>query len=266
MSNSSKISISAMAVVLTALLALAGCSAIPAANAPDAQNSRTAAATPVTKTIDIEGNEILANKMTVSATGSKKVMPDVAYVTVGATTQNKSMSKAQSQNRDIMNALSLALKAAGLTEEEIRTVDYSVYPMYDYSGGSGRITGYEVRNMIELTIKDIGKIGDYIDVAAQSGANTNYSISFDLLDSTGCYNEALADAMAKAKGKADAISLSGGYEITGTLEITESQSYYAPQYREYDDAKAALPEEAVTPVTAGLLEITANVTVVYRIN
>lgn len=246
-------------------MALAGCAAIPAANEPQVSNSQTAiVSTPETKTVDINGNEILANKMTVSAAGIKKVMPDVAYVTVGATTQNKSMSKAQSQNRDIMNALNEALKAGGLTDDDIKTVNYSVNPMYDYTTGTGKISGYEVTNMIQLTIKDIDKAGDYIDIAAANGANTNYSINFDLLDSTGYYNEALADAVTKAKGKADAIAKAGGYEITGTLEISESQAYYTPEYREYEAAPAAAAE-APTPVAAGLLEISANVTVVYQI-
>lgn len=286
MSNRNKAVLFAVSMMLAAMLALAGCGAAPAVNAPVAANSAAPAANenaaaespaptatmtqesnpPAVKVIDIEGNEIIANKMTVSATGTKKVMPDVAYVTVGATTQNKSMSKAQSQNRDIMNALTAAIKTAGLTDDDIETISYSVYPMYDYTNGTGTITGYEVSNMIRLTVKDIDKVGDYIDVAAANGANTNYSINFDLEDSTQYYNEALANAMTKAKGKADAIAEAGGYELKGTLEITESQAYYAPEYREYDAAAKPMADEASTPVSAGQLEITATVTVVYQIN
>lgn len=267
MSNRNKVITLAITLVLTASMALGGCAAVPAANAPSISENRPDTLTaPVTRVVDIEGNEIIANKMTVSAAGVKKVMPDVAYITLGVTTQNKSMSKAQTQNREKMNALFTALKSAGLTDDDIETVGYSVYPMYDYTSGTGKITGYEVTNTIRLTVKDIDKAGDYIDTAAASGANTNYSISFDLLDATQYYNEALADAMTKAKGKADAIAKAGAYEITGTLEITESQASYAPQYMNYDEAKASAAPEAPTPVNAGLLEITANVTVVYQIN
>ena len=279
MSSRSKIIIPVISILLAVSLALTGCGAAPAINpaagSPEATPSPTATATPpeqstgpapVTRIVDIEGNEILANKMTVSATGTKKVMPDVAYVTLGTTTQNKSMSKAQSRNREIMNALTEALKSAGLKDGDIETVNYSVYPMYDYTTGTGKISGYEVSNMIRLTIKDIDKVGDYIDVAAANGANENYSINFDLEDSTPYYNEALADAMTKAKGKADAIAQAGGCEITGTLEITESQAYYSPDYREYEAARPAADEAAPTPVSAGLLEITANVMVIYQID
>jgi uncharacterized protein YggE len=280
MSSRSKTIILGISILLAVSLALTGCGAAPTINpttgSPEATPSPTPAETapetqqsaapaPVTRLVDIEGNEILANKMTVSASGVKKVMPDVAYITLGTTTQNKSMSKAQSRNREIMNALIEALKAAGLKDGDIETVNYSVYPTYDYTSGTGKISGYEVSNMIRLTIKDIDKVGDYIDVAAANGANENYSINFDLENAAPYYNEALADAMTKAKGKADAIAQAGGYQITGTLEITESQARYSPDYREYAPASAA-DEAAPTPVSAGLLEITANVTVIYRID
>lgn len=254
--------LAAAAAMIIAAIAFAGCSAIPAAAQPEITNQESVV-TPGVKLIDLNGEEIIANKLTVSASGVKKAMPDVAYLSVAVTTQNKAMKKAQSANRETMNKLSEALKAAGLTDGDIRTVNYSVSPMYDYTSVTGKITGYEVTNMLELTIKDIDAVGDYIDIAAANGANTNYSIRFDILDSSGYYNEALTDAVGKAKAKADAIAAAGGYQIIGTLDVSESQSYYSPQYRyAVDEADGA---EEATPVNAGELEITANVTIVYRI-
>lgn len=255
--------ISVMLVLLAACVAFAGCAALPAAE----QTHNNAQPAIVTgegiKLIDLSGKEIVANKLTVSATGSKKVMPDVGYLTVGLKTQNKSMKKAQSANRETMNALFDTLKGTGLAQDDIRTVNYSVYPMYDYTSGSGKISGYEVTNMIELTIRDIDTVGDYIDIAAANGANTDYSVRFDILDKSVLYNEALELAVENAKGKADAIASAGGYKIISTLEISESQSYYSPPYDRYEMAEA--DGAASTPITAGQLEITANVTVVYQI-
>ncbi len=251
------------AVILILAFALAGCTAEPASNT-NVQSAQAPVLSAGDKLIDLSGKEILVNKLTVSAAGTKKVMPDVAYVTVAVTTQNKVMKKAQSANRETMNALYAALKTAGLTEQDIRTVNYSVYPLYDYSNGSGVITGYQVTNSVELTIKDIDTVGDYIDIAAENGANANYSINFGLLDNSEYYNEALAEAVTKARAKADTIAAAGGYKIIGTLELSESQGYYNPPYKYYDMA-AESAAGAPTPVTAGLLEITANVTIVFQI-
>lgn len=257
------IRIAAAAIALIAAMAMTGCSAAPAAAQQPAAN-QPSIATQGVRLIDASGEEIIANKLTVSASGVKKAMPDVAYLTVAVTKQDKSMKKAQSANRETMNKLIGALKSAGLKDDDIRTINYSANPIYDYTSVSGKITAYEVMNTAELTIKDIDAVGDYIDIAAANGANASYSIRFDILDSSGFYNEALADAVGKARAKADAIAAAGGYGIISTLEISESQSYYYPQYGRYGMADVAA-EESPTPVSAGELEITANVTIVYQI-
>ncbi len=265
MLNKKRILLIAVAFIAAASMVLTGCSAVTAQSDTVDQPANSVIATNTAdKVIDIEGNVIVANKMTVSATGIMKVMPDVAYLTVGVTTQNKDMKKAQSSNRETMNALYEALTEAGLTEDEIRTTSYSVNPIYDYNSGARKISNYQATNMIELTIKDIDTIGDFIDIAAESGANTGYYVNFDLLDENTHYNEALAEAVKNAKSKADTIADAGGYEIIGTLEIAESSGYYSPQYYKYDMAAEA--EDAATPISAGELEVSANVTVIYQIN
>ncbi|MGI5850281.1 MAG: SIMPL domain-containing protein [Christensenellales bacterium] len=247
-------------IVLAAALTFAGCSAIPAAKSSGSNSSGGITSSIVA--VGPDGNIITANKLTVSATGSTKVMPDVAYVTVGVITQGKDIKKAQSENKKMMNVMFDALKKAELTDDDIRTTNYSVYPIYDYKNGSGKILRYEVTNMVELTINNIDNIGDYIDIAADSGANTSYAITFDLLDKNEHYNTALADALNKAKSKADTIALTGGYTIVDTLEITENSNIYQP-YRDY--AEAAMADEDTTPISAGELEVTAKITVIYEI-
>lgn len=246
-----KIGILILVMVLILAFLLTGCSVNPGSGSGS---------------VVVADNLHTKNTITVNATGNIKVMPDVAYVTVGVKTQDADMKKAQEANKQLMNDLFDALKKAGLTEDDMRTTNYSAYPMYDYTEGKDAITGYEVTNMVQLTIKDIDKVGEYIDIAADSGANTAYPINFALLDETQYYNDALADALAKAKGKADAIATSGEYKILGTLQVTEGGMGYVPYRNEYlamDDA--ADMGGSTTPITAGELEVTANITVVYEI-
>lgn len=240
--------------ILVLVIALTGCAVAPAQSG---QNSDKIV-------VELGENISTANKLTVSATGSIKVMPDVAYITVGVKTQNKDMKKAQQDNKAKMNQLFDAMKKQGLTEDDMRTTNYSAYPMYDYKNGKNTITGYEVTNMVEITIKDIDSVGEFLDIAADSGANTSYPIDFSLLDQSEHYNEALKDAVTQAKTKAETIATAGGYQIVGTLEITEGSYGYYPdrKYFAMDDAEA---EDAATPITAGELEVTANITVIFEI-
>ena len=214
--------------------------------------------------VEMGDNVVSAHTLTVTATGSVSVMPDVAYITAGVMTQNADMATAQSDNKDVMNGLWDALKAAGLTEDDMRTIDYSAYPMYDYSDDREVITGYQVTNTVQLTINDIDSVGEFLDIAAENGANTRYSIQFTLQDEDAYYNDALADAMTVAKSKADAIAAAGGHEIKGTLEIVEGSSSYYVTRSSYD--VTADEAEAATPITTSELDVTAQVTIVYEIN
>lgn len=211
------------------------------------------------------GDEVKQSKtITVSAQGTVTAAPDVAYITVGITTQEADMQKAQDSNATIMNAISTALKSAGLTDEDIKTTQYNAYPIYDYTSGTNKIVSYEVNNQVELTIKDINRVGEYIDIAVNNGANTTNSISFGILDEQSIYNDALKLAVETAKAKADTLATAGGVKIIGTMQMTEN-SMGGDVIREYAQAAPTDMASGSTPISTGDMDIKASVTVVYEI-
>lgn len=246
-------------LVLVSIVAFAGCAAVPAAgndNAPAIQ----AGSDKVVVQLDEGQNK---NNVSVTADGTVKITPDVAYTTVGVVTQKKKMQDAQNANREQMNAAVEALKAVGLTDDDIRTVNYSVYPVYDYSGATSRITAFEVNNTIELTIKDIDKVGEILDAAASAGANATYSVTFDILDKEPAYKQALTAAMKLARDKADTLAAAGGFTIKGVISVSEGYTN-TTVYREYAAAEAPAMDSK-TYISAGDLDVTANVSVVFEI-
>lgn len=216
-----------------------------------------------TQLVTVAGEPAQVRTITVSAQGTVSAQPDVAYVVVGITTQDKDMKKAQSANGEVMNAVSSALTSAGLAEDDIRTVQYNAYPLYRYSDGSNKITGYEVNNQVELTIREIDRVGEYIDLAVAGGANMANAIRFGLLDEQALYNEALELAVHAARAKAGTLATAGGVKLTGTVQLTENTSggqvYRSEPYAALDDTTAS------TPISAGSLDVDAGVTVVYEI-
>jgi len=236
-------------IVAVMIMALSGC-----AVRPDGDG---------TGLITVEENKQEPKSITVSAQGMVKVMPDVAYVTVGVTTQDADMQKAQNSNAQVINAMFEALKSAGLTDDDMRTTQYNAYPIYDYSSDTKKIVSYEVTNQIELTIIDIDPVGEIIDFAVNNGANMTDSISFGLQDEQSSYNDALKLAVDAAKAKAETLAEAGGVNIIGTLQMAEN-SIGGQVFREYAEA-AADENSGATPISAGDLEIQANVTVVYEI-
>ncbi len=189
-------------------------------------------------------------------------MPDIAYVGAGVVTQNADAAQAQTDNGAAMNAVFEALKTVGFTEDDIDTTGYTVYPLYDYSeNGNGKIYGYEVTNTVRIAVRDLGQVGEVIDIAGKNGANTNYAIEFTLEDEDAYYNDALTKAMEEARTKADTIAAAGGFTIVRVTGVTESSYSSSPVYQ-YAEAAA---DKSATPVSAGELKVSATVTVVYEI-
>ncbi len=248
-----------MAASAILVIALSGCAAVPAAQT---NNPSIAAADNGALVVQLEENPS-KNSVSVTANGTVKVTPDVAYTTVGVVTQKKKMQDAQTANRDLMNTVVAALKEAGLTDDDIRTTNYSVYPVYDYSGDTSKIASFEVNNTVELTIRDINKVGEILDAAAAAGANTSYSVRFDVLDKEPSYNQALTAAMESARAKADTLAAAGKFTIKAVMNVSEGYTS-SSIYREYAAMEAPAADQA-TYVNAGDLDVTATVTVVFEI-
>ncbi len=201
----------------------------------------------------------------VSGEGTVNASPDIAYVTMGVLTENKDAKTAQQNNAAAMDKVVALLKSSGIKSEDIKTVNYTISPKYDYiqSTGESRITGYSVNNSVQVTVKDITKVGSLIDLAAGSGVNLTSNISFGLSDYEKFYNDALKKALEAAKKKADTIA--GVYGITLSLPVTISESGgYSPVYSFGGYAVKADMAAPATPIQPGNMEIKANVNVVYE--
>ena len=62
-----------------------------------------------------------------------------------------------------------ALHAAGVAEADLRTSQLSVSPTQDPN--TGRITGYEVSNMLTATLRDVDRAGSVIDAAGTAAGD-----------------------------------------------------------------------------------------------
>ena len=206
------------------------------------------------------GDAELQNTIFVSGLGSASRQADKATVTLGVQTQHASASEAVRMNAESMTAVIDALKGIGITEDEMKTVSYSVNPVYGRDNWD-IVTGYRVVNMIQVEIKDIDKVGSVIDTAASSGANRIYGIAFGLTDDViaELELEAFEAALTHASNKAETIATHLGVTLTGVLSVSESSYRPYTPYRSYDLAY----EGASTPIIEGSLSISVTVQVAY---
>lgn len=204
-------------------------------------------------------------RLEVKGEGIVNVTPDMAYINIGVETEDIDASVAQSENAKLMTSVKKAIMNAGIDEDDMQTMNYSIYKTYNYYDDREREEVYRATNTLKVTVRDLDNLGDLIDVASKSGANQINSIQFTVEDEEAYYQEALVLAMSNAKGKADAI-LGTMDKTSGTpVKITE-ESYGGGILRDTGAIAFSAKAESMnysTPIQAGDIQVTANVSVEY---
>ena len=203
------------------------------------------------------------NTVSAAGVGNISVKPDVAYVTLGAQTKEKSASTASAENSKIMDAVLKAIKTEGIKDNEIETSQFSITPQYNYNNsGNPTFDGYQVINLVTIKIKDIDKASTILDKAVTAGANNVSSVSFDIEDRGKAYEDALDLAVKDAKLKASVMMKATG--VTQELKpykVVESAYSTYPVYARAQDGM--VEAEMATQLIPGTLKVTAQVEVTF---
>jgi hypothetical protein len=202
--------------------------------------------------------------ISVAGTGTVTLVPDVADLHVGVVVQRPKVKDARAAAAAAMQGVVEALRAAGVAERDIRTTTLSLQPVYDYrtNGSVPKITGYELRNGVVATVRDLEKLADAVDGALAAGGTTLDGIAFRVDDPSGAEAQARTQAMKAARGKADALATAAGVTIVGVASISE-QSSPTPWPVPYAGERVAA--DAATPILPGTSDVTVTVSVVYLI-
>ena len=197
----------------------------------------------------------------VQGEGVVRKAPDQALVRIGAESRARNPKEAQATNAEAMSAVQQRLTAAGLAKDAVRTVVVSLQQEFDYNNGRQTPRGYVARNVIEVRVDDLARLGEVMDASVGSGATSIQGLTFDLKDRAATEREALtqavADAMARATPPPPARSgPSIGWCVSTRHPRPPSSDPQTAAFR-VAVADAAAP---TTPVAEGELEIRAQVT------
>lgn len=199
-----------------------------------------------------------ARPASITAVGSSSisVAPDLARVDLGVYTQATTAQAASQANAALANTVIMALQSLLGSSASIKTVNYSLSPVYSNPspGQPATIIGFSVNNTVEATLTDLSKIGPTIDTAIQSGANSVQGISFDLQDRNPPTAQALKTAAASAMSQAAAIAAGLNVHTGSVLHASEGVNV--------TPVLTGVPVAApvTTPVQTGLVIIQASVT------
>ncbi len=217
------------------------------------------------------------------------------------------LSSLQAKNTEAMNNAIDFVKGQGVAAKDIKTAYYNVNPRYEnYScydapvtSGEGvsssstpsssgvvsgtaaakpsgqtvrtcppaKIVGYTVTQSVDVKMRDFKKISDIMGGVVTNGANQVGSLSFTIDDPTAVQDVARAEAIAKAKVKAESMAKAGGFRLGRLLGITEGSNNAYPMYKSYRmDAGLTAPSTAATPaIEPGSQDTSVTVTLQYEI-
>lgn len=200
-------------------------------------------------------------KIRVTGEGTIFSEPDQAEISLGVTNEDQELQKGQLENNSVMSGIIESLNAIGISDEYIRTIEYSIYPIYDFVDGKQTFRAYKVNHILRITIRNINDVGNVVDTAVKNGANTISSISFSLANPTAAYNNAVSEAVINAISKAQAIATT--LQITliePPLQIIEEQNQLRPASLE---GSSMIMGVSTFPQEPGRIQIKVKVTVIF---
>lgn len=203
-----------------------------------------------------------------TAQGEAKVTPDRATVQVGVQTRALTAAQAASDNARKQRAIIEAVKAAGIPAAQISTTGYNVQPemAWDKVAQVSRITGYSVVNTVRIEVWALDKVGPVLDAALAKGANQVNSLDFWMSNPDSARRDALAMAVAKARGDAEVMARAAGGSLGALIEITSSEYSQPPVFRREMAMQSKMADAAAapTPIEVGQESVRASVSVRWQ--
>jgi len=203
--------------------------------------------------------------LNVNGLGVVYLTPDIVYINIGVNTQRENAAEAVSINKAETTAVIQAIKDFGVNAKDIRTTNFSIWsnPQYD-EFGNVKGTNYAVDNTVSVTVRDLDKLGDLLDSAIAAGANSIYSIQFDVEDKTEANKEARTQAVEDAKLLAEELASAAGVELVSIDNISYYESGQVPYFQGKGGGGGGAAESAV-PIQPGQLAISVTVNITYSI-
>ncbi len=174
--------------------------------------------------------------LSVVGEAEKEIPSDEAKISIAIENIASDANTARKTNADKMDKIIYALKTSGLTNENMSTTSFEIKPNYDVANDNyNKIISYTTTNKMLLTTSAHVNISFYVDLAVNNGANRVEQIEFTsskkVLNEN--FNELLKEAFINGKQKAEALSTTAGFIVTGVkrVEIAPDNEIMPPSFK-----------------------------------
>ncbi len=208
---------------------------------------------------------------TISVSGSSEIesAPDQAELWLNIDTKAATAREAKNINSNQVKRVTAAVKAEGVSSDNIETSHFSIGPRYTWNREleENELEGYTAQHVLKVTVTNIDKAGDVADAAVEAGVNNVQRISFTLSKEAQIEvnNRALTLAAEKAREKANALAETLNVRLGRVYSISESNTNFVAY--EAPVARLAMAEsaDASTSFSPGDVQTRGQVSVSFEI-
>jgi uncharacterized protein YggE len=190
--------------------------------------------------------------------------PDIATFTTGVQNLAPTATEAVRANNIQMATVVARLQKLGIAEKDIQTTQISLNQQFDYRDGQQIFKGYQASNMVNAKLRDLNKLGAFLDALAVDGA-TNFNGPAFGIDDDSKFREAARDKVwTSAMNRARSLARKAGYTDVRVLRIeeTDNQGRYAPMPIV---VRASMNDmEKSTPISPGELSVGATLSFTFE--
>lgn len=211
------------------------------------------------------------NTITASGNGTTLAAPDTAELTFGIASTDPKAKPALDRASKTADAVAAALKKAGVAAADIQTANMRVDPNYVYDNNGEKpptVASYRATIELRVKVRDMEILGTVIEAGTAAGAASVNGPTFTLDDDAAATDEAITKAVEDAKRRAQAMAKATGKKVGDAVVIKETSVEVPTVYQDSALMRGYAGQAdnaAAIAVEAGQLDITADITVVFRL-
>jgi uncharacterized protein YggE len=218
---------------------------------------------------------------TISVTGEGEVLavPDIGQFTFSVKAEAKDATAAQEQSGTAVNNIIAFLKESGVEEKDIKTLNYNLYPKYDWveqicapgtfcDRGKQVQTGFEVNQSVQVKVRNTDDASTIITGVGEREATNISGLDFVIDDTEALAVEARALAITDAKTKAATLAEDLGVDLVKIAGYSEEDSRYTPSPYQNRTMSLEMAEDSAfggAELPVGEEQTTARVTITYEV-
>mgnify|MGYP002511345662 CR=1 FL=1 len=244
----------------------------PAASNTDEQNQSESSADSQ-QIPSVSSSVSNVNSISVNSSEKVTVVPDIAQVEYSVRTEAGDAAACQQKNTEAVSQVIELLKTLNVDEASIQTSDYYMNPVYNYSGNTPRVTGYEAVTTLTVSDLPIDGLDKILSQSVSNGINTIRSITYQASKYDESYQQALTAAVESAHRKAEALADAAGCQVGSVINIRETSGYSQERYSDYAltgryaaaKQEMSMAMEDSAGIMPGEIQVEASIVVEYQI-